>query len=126
LKEHFTAGSWPRHVIQKPLDSFSKYPISRRRQHQTDLSPAAVDGSAGRQKLFITGIRRQATIASQIAVDCLRALLQIGRFPFGILIHTIDGIGQEGLGLAPNGALRRIRSNAELAQMRDELYPPGA
>jgi hypothetical protein len=112
LEEHFTAGSRSRHVIHKPLDSFSQFLIPRRRQQQADLSPATVYRLAGCQKLFLAAIQRQVTIASEIAVDSIRTLLQVGRFAFAILIHAIDCIGQEGLGLAPNGALRRIRSNA--------------
>ena len=118
LAEHFNAGSRPRHFIHKPLDSFGEFLIPRRRQHQRDISPAPVDGAAGRQQHFFAGIRRQMPIVSQVAVVGLRTLVQVGRFVFGILLRAVDRIGQEGPGLTPNGALRRIRSNAEFAQTR--------
>ena len=79
LAEHFDAGSRSRHFIHKPLDSFRQFLISRRRKHQRDISPATVDGAAGRQQHFFAGIRRQVTIALQIAIDGLRALMQVGR-----------------------------------------------
>jgi hypothetical protein len=79
LAEHFDAGARSRHFIHKPLDSFGQFLIPRRREHQRYLSPATVDGVAGRQEHFFAGIRRQVIIVSQIAVDSLRALLQVGR-----------------------------------------------
>lgn len=116
----------PDHVPHKPLDSFGQFLIPGRRQHQRDLSPAPVDGVPGCQQHISAGIGRRVTIVSRIAVDRLRALLQVGRFAFGILLRAVDCLGQERPGLAPNGALRRIRGDAELAQILGELGPPSA
>jgi len=52
------------------LDSFSQFLISHGPQHQADISPATVDGLAGRQKISFAAIRCQVIIVPQIVEPC--------------------------------------------------------